>query len=262
MTILVFDCASRERMRAVAESFLNCGHEGTVVYGIFDDEECEASDWDNGVEVPSNVDLVVLHENNRDAFNERAISGRCLVSYTGGNPSPSSPGKLWIQRPLTESHPLRKDEARSILEWLETGEDPLLLPEVLGSPLELPLQVLAAAYYAGLRWQAGENNSDLPAGFEQAVLRALAADQPEWDDMWLRTLDVLDRKLAEAQAIEGVPCLVVEPGGPPSFRGAVACLHKILSSAQDESGVQQWNRALTALRDALLRRDGGGTEEG
>lgn len=256
MRVLVYDCTDRERMQHVAESFVT----GSEVFGFCNDGCFKAPDWDSGVDVPSEVELVVLHENNRDSFKEYDIRPHCLISYTGGAPLPSSSGQLWIQRKVTAQQPLLPDEAQAILDWFGAGRDHTLLPEILSSKLELPLEALTAAFYAGLCWQHRHSGdiSSTWSEFEQAVLGALTSPGWEWQKRWDAHFCVLDTLLSGASQevavrLEGAQ---KNTNGPVSFKRVTETMAGYLNEEPNDDNLAKWNDAMTALRDALLCSDG------
>lgn len=134
LKVLVADWAEEDRGRRIAESFAAClvetwycSYSGTV----------KANEWDIDVEIPSDIDMVILHHNNRDLLDRYAPEAKVnsiTIRFTGASSvPPTSDAEFWIQRAVTQINPVTVEEARSILTWAQRYADghKVRMPEVL-----------------------------------------------------------------------------------------------------------------------------------
>ena len=142
VTVLLADITNPKRGRASAGSFYDAG---AIVLFFDGDLKVRLPEDSRAIDLPSAVDLAVLHENDRSSWDRLDVQRLKTVFYRGTEPIPEEDG--WINRAVTAEKPITRAEAGQILLW--AGGEPV--PAILHPRLyegELVLCLLCQAYIA------------------------------------------------------------------------------------------------------------------
>lgn len=255
LTVLVIDKAV-ERCRAQAQAFSGSGHDA-YVYGA--GKTAKAPNWTQGKDLPSDLDAIILHNNNAalaqglsrqiaDAVASSKMSDLVVVRYTGATQIPARDSReIWIHRAIVDAaSALTKSEASQIADWIvgmKAGmAASIQLPPILGgSPYEMALEVLYALYRCAPGLGSDEGIGLLPQ-FERSIVEYVCGRDAEGPQGW--GVEAVSSMLIDADNEKGwndIGCTQ-----PRDLRSALNCL----AGVREDS--DRWRERLTELRNTLL----------
>jgi hypothetical protein len=155
ISVLVVDSAGRKRGQSNALAFY-CHEVKTYFYDGH--RLAELPNWDLDELTPTHVSLVLLHNSDKEKWENLNCSADTIIRYTGGSPPiHSQEHEIWIrERSITSSEDaINQTEALEIIEWLTSNEQrypSAQLPNILHPPrvVELlpALAILCQGYLA------------------------------------------------------------------------------------------------------------------
>jgi hypothetical protein len=259
MTALIVDW-NKERGEELAKLLYATG----VDTWLYNYKRLHAPDFRADVILPNSFDLLIIHNNNFDKWEELARTARLIVRYTGGDVVPvGKPKEYWIQRSVDTNSILTRDELKDILTWAEeinAGSKDVLLPSILGgSKRELPLRVLSALAPVGLKWEAEGKNAILQwsgeaTTFESAIVERLKdhfnRENTDWPPaVYSRYVININNMLGSKLTSAGKQATAKHFGhfvGPDYLDSAL----KWMASSVEYS---DWNERLGTVRDLMLK---------
>jgi hypothetical protein len=143
--ILVVD-NNGERGQANAFSFHQNGAE-TYLYDPSKSQRNQVPEWDNNIILPSDFDLLILHDNNSSDWTKLKRSASYIIRYTGGDYKNLEHPTIQ-KRIIDKNYAISENEAKQVIDWINAGANSDELPEILSSSIEIlpALSILCQGY--------------------------------------------------------------------------------------------------------------------